>query len=359
MNEARATNDDAKNIVMTVAQSGRYRVAYKRPTIIMQQRLQLLIIGILLICACRVFAEGNAAPTAEDKALAARIRALIALAPGKPAQEYVVHALPNYREPHELLVLTGATPVSEKQLADARTAMTVLVQEFQRAIDWPTPPSFTVPHTVKPITIDGKLADPAWKHAISFTRQYPFNQTQPAIAPKTTWHMLWDARYLYVGMECADTDIIAPVLPRDGEVFNHDCFEVLLLPEPATRKYWELEVGATGSIFDALNVKNMTIWGANYHPEVNMTGLRVATHIDGVANKPGAVSRGYSIEMAIPFDQLPGMTPGQQATAGTHLHCLLTHFDRHADGRLDLYAFCPVLTWVHNIWNYADMTLGK
>ena len=150
-----------------------------------------------------------------------------------------------------------------------------------------------------------------------------------------------------------DTDIIAPVLPRDGEVFGYDCLEVLLLPDLAKREYWEIDVGATGSIFDALNIKHPHAWGAEYHPEANMTGLRVATRIDGVAKQPGAVSHGYTIEMAIPFDELPGARCGQKATAGMHLHCLLTHFDRHADGRPRTYAFCPLLTWVHNIWNYA------
>ena len=186
--------------------------------------------------------------------------------------------------PSQVPLLSGETPASAKQLTDARNAMTAFATKLQQLLDWPHPPSFTVPHTATPIIIDGKVDDPAWKHAVAFTRLYPFNNTKPVATPKTTWRMLWDARYLYVSLVCTDTDIIAPVLPRDGQVFSYDCLEVLLLPDLAKGVYWELEVGATGSIFDAPNIKHRHAWGAEYHPEATMIGLRVATHIDGVPN---------------------------------------------------------------------------
>ncbi len=299
----------------------------------------------------------QAAPTPEDVALGKLARETLAAAAGTPAQEWVLGCA-NSGRLRGIPLLTGESATNEAQLAAARMTISAVLAECPQRLSWPRPAQIIIPHTDTPPIIDGVPDDKAWQHAVTFTKVYPFNSRQPVPEPATTWRLLWDERYLYASMRCTDTDIIAPRMTRDDDVYNYDCMEILLLPDPAKLKYWEIEVGATGTIYDAVNTKRTTAWGAQYDVAANVTGLRVATSVDGTPNQPGNRDTGYSVEMAIPFDQFPGAAPGSLATPGMRLYGLLTHFDRDAAG-LHIYAFCPLLAWVHNIWNYAPMLLQK
>ncbi|HSS52589.1 MAG TPA: carbohydrate binding family 9 domain-containing protein, partial [Thermoanaerobaculia bacterium] len=83
-----------------------------------------------------------------------------------------------------------------------------------------------------PPTIDGKLDDAAWQEAAElgdFVQDNP-DTGQPA-TQKTAVRIGYDARYLYLGIRCFDTEpgkIIAPVLERDGDLSNDDSVYVML-----------------------------------------------------------------------------------------------------------------------------------
>lgn len=170
--------------------------------------------------------------------------------------------------------------------------------------------------------------------------------------------MLWDSHYLYVGVECRDSDIIAPQLARDGEIYLTDCVEVFILPEMATRAYWELEVGATGAIFDAQCVKSAQSWGGKVDTSATMTGFRSAVKVDGTPNTPGDTDTGYTVEMSIPFSAFPGWKTAN-AKAGNTFNLLLGRIDKSTRRHFIPYAFRPQLSWFHNIWNYSPVKLVK
>ncbi len=93
-----------------------------------------------------------------------------------------------------------------------------------------------------------------------------------------------------------------------------------------------------------------------------MQGLKYAATVQGVANSPGDTSTtGYTVEMAVPFDQLPGATIdaiGRFPHQRNQLRFMLARMDKNSHS-FTPYAFCPLLSWTHNIWNYATMTLAK
>lgn len=317
-----------------------------------------ICVGLLFTGMLAAFAAETAQTTAEDHALAARVKSLLQQvvdSPGRERGHWLTHG--GMTEP--LGRLLGDVPSTAEQLTAVRTSMLKLANDLQEAVSWPHPPTnVTVPYTATPPVIDGVPNESCWRKAAVFTRVYPFNQRKATKTPATTWRLLWDERYLYVAMTATDPDIVAPTLARDDEVYNADCLEVFLLPDMATRKYWEIEVGATNSLFDAINIKNPDAWGCDYHKEANMQGLLTATRVDGTPNLSADKDRGYTVEIAIPFAELPDAKPGSLATPGMQLHFLLTRLDRNG-ATLIPYGCCPVITWVHNIWNYGTMRLVK
>lgn len=310
-------------------------------------RLQLIIV-MLLACLALAWAE----PAEDDRALGLRTRALLAQLKESPAQEGIFRTMRGGNLLNGISLLTGEKPGSADEIAVERKTIEQFAAQLTAWSTWPAPPKVTVPRTAESPVIDGVLNEPAWQHARVFTHLYPFDKREAADGPAVTWRLLWDDRYLYLGVECADSEIIAPALPRDGAVYNDDCVELFLLPDMATRSYWEIEVGATGSVLDTYNVKNPDRWGGKYDFAANLPGLLTATHIDGTPNHPGDHDTGFTVEMAVPFERIPA-----KAAPDTTIRFLLTRFERTANGFTPCAAW-PLVAWVQNIWNYGTLTLA-
>jgi len=320
--------------------------------------LGVCVFGLLIITPA--FAEEKppapiVAPTAEDKALAARVIPLAKAAQGTLGQEsanIILNGWPGGLVP----LLSGEKPATADQLSFARSVLGGIVAALVQAPTWPHPKLIKVPHAKTAPVIDGKLDDPAWKHAVVLKGAYPLNSL--TVEHNTTWRMLWDAHYLYIGVECLDSDLSAPVLPRDGAVYNADCIEFFIMPDAKTRCYWELEFGITGSIYDALNVKAPDQWGGKMDASATMKGLQVATVLNGTANDSRDVDKGYTMEVAVPINELPGLAATATAVPGMHFDVMLARMDKTGD-KITAYACVPLLSWFHNIWNYCPVELKK
>ena len=187
---------------------------------------------------------------------------------------------------------------------------------------------------------------------------YPFNQREPAPDPATTFRVLWDERHLFFAFDCADRDVQAAALERDGPVWEWDCVEIFLLPEFESGLYWEINVTPAGSIYDALNAKKFKGWGGLARTELTVAGLQTAWSVDGTLNQSDDRDVGYTVEIAVPFHQIPSYTRGNPPRPGDTLHLMLVRIDRNAE-RAAAYAFTPLLNWGHNIWNHAEIVLAK
>ena len=304
-----------------------------------------------------VSSENTILPTAEDKQLALQITSLVAELdkPPSPGRESIYRT----RTPEAagfIQALQSATPVSTRTLARARRYGRGILPQLEELRDLKAPtPSYVILNR-SPITIDGKLDEPTWKRAVEIPIQFQSLEKMPDIKAKA--RLLWDAQFLYVGFEVLDSNIIAPVIARDGKVWEYDCVEMFLMPSCRFGTYWEIETSPTGSILDYLCYKYPNQWGSDLHTTETVQGLQVARVIRGTANKTDDVDAGYTIEVAIPFDQLPGMQKG--AAKGDRIQALLGWINNDSgagNNSTTALAQVPYFSWFHNVWAYQTFEL--
>ena len=320
------------------------------------------ICGIVAFTIIAIFAQTETpvelvAPTAADKELAIKAIAAAKVAQGTPAQEqanFLMNDWPSYC----LKVLSSDAKVSQKSLTDARNLANEMYNVIAKGPTWPAPEKIVIPFISKPPVIDGKLNDKVWKKAVTLKKSYAYNKNELLTKPATTWKMAWDKNYIYYAFECEDADIIAPTLTRDGMPFKYDCIEIFLLPEFKKAEYWELVIGATGSVYDGLNVKKLDHWGSVSKSAENFNDLKIGTTFDGTVGKAVDIDKKYIVEVAVPFKELPSYNAGIEPKIGDTIYSIIARMDLSNDIFTTIAPF-PVLSWGHNIWNYAPMELGK
>jgi hypothetical protein len=176
----------------------------------------------------------------------------------------------------------------------------------KRAKAWKTP---------TPPTMDGKLDEALWAKALGEVGGFvderngkPLPGGQAARAG-----FLWDERYLYLGVQVEDNDVRSPYTDRDSTLWTNgkrgrmDVVELFLSTDPEVGgSYFELQVSPAGVVFDALFTGHRTPeW---QEAAANLTfSLEKAVFVDGTLNDPKE-DRGYSLEVAIPLSELPGIT---------------------------------------------------
>jgi len=294
--------------------------------------------------------------TEEHKALAARAAETIEETQGTPGKEQA-NRLRHPRTVKWIQMLKGEKQAKKGELDWPVRDITRTIEGARLGTDWPEPPHVKVPFADKPVKTDGKLDEPVWAKAVTFTETFPFNKKEKVEAPKTTWRLLWDNKNLYLAYDCVDVDLVAPKIPRDDHVYQNDCVELFLLPDFRFRTYWELIISPSGSIYDSIQCKNFDQWGCNSRTVETIKGLQVGIDIRGTLNTPGDQDQGYTVEVAFPFSEMPGYSR-TGSKAGHTLHFMLVRLDRNGE-EFKCYAFRPLLSWGHNIWNHAKMELVK
>ncbi len=318
----------------------------------------VIAVAVLLVAGCEPSkpVTNTVQPSAEDKAFAEALEAACAKAKGTPGQEAANFVTHKKSWVHNLLrSLKGEKPATEKQLRRARKVLSDLDKTVRQGPDWPRPPVCRVPRAVKPPQIDGKLDEAAWKTAVTYSGLYALGETEKRTAPATTWKILWDPEHLYFAFDCADAKIHAPKMKRDDHVYFHDCVEMFLLPDFDRGLYWEIVVSPSRSLFDALHCKYRDRWGCYGRSDQNLEGIRIGVQVRGTIDTPEDEDQGYTIELAVPRAHLPEYSRTTLA-AGHELRFMLVRLDKNGDA-MKVYAYQPLLSWGHNIWNHGIMKL--
>ncbi len=197
------------------------------------------------------------------------------------------------------------------------------------------------------ISIDGRLSHVAWQHA---TRSGDFVDmaTGEGAPLKTQATILWNEEYLYVGFWIEEPFPKAHLKERDSIVFTENDVELLI---DGGDCYYELEINALGTIyevffiwrdaytrgsrfdipeFDLLNHKALSFagdydrkpesfwWGT--HPrgprwaflDWDFPGLQSAVHVDGYLNDPSRISKGWTVELALPWSGMKHLAGDRQ-----------------------------------------------
>lgn len=158
-------------------------------------------------------------------------------------------------------------------------------------------PRVTVLRTEDAPRLDGSLLDPVWSSAHATPN---FLETREGgTAPfEASAKLLWDDRYLYVGVEVQDALLQASETQRDGHLWEEDCVELMIDPDGDGQGYFEIQVSPRGVVFD-------TRFDARRVPKpfghVDWDSkTRIGVSVRGTLDDRDA-DAGYTVEIAIPW----------------------------------------------------------
>jgi hypothetical protein len=166
------------------------------------------------------------------------------------------------------------------------------------------PRQYVCRRTDGPVTIDGKLDEQTWETA-SWTEDFIDIEGpgSPAPAHRTSVRMLWDDNYFYVAAQLAEPHVWATLEHRDAVIYHDNDFEVFIDPDGDNHLYYELEINALGTEWDLMLIRPYRDGG----PAVNawdIQGLQTAVQVSGTLNDPSDVDKGWSVEIAFPWEVL-------------------------------------------------------
>lgn len=198
---------------------------------------------------------------------------------------------------------------------------------------------YTAYRTPVPPTIDGHLDEPVWAIAPRSPRFRDLVSGAPTIH-NTQAAVLWDDEYLYVGYWVEEPVLAARHTTRDALIYEDNDVELFVAGPHA---YYELEINALGTIYEALFVWDDAYaeqgfnrepgleldapgyrpWeGVGYQPhprgprhgffQWDLPGLCWAVAVDGVVNDPAVRDRGWTVEVAVPWAGLAVPARGLQ-----------------------------------------------
>lgn len=195
---------------------------------------------------------------------------------------------------------------------------------------WPQPAiaQYTALRVNTPPEINGLLTKACWQLAPRSPRFSDLINGQPGIHD-TRAAVLWDDDNLYVGYWIEEPFVEATLTERDALIYENNDVELFIAGQDA---YYELEINALGTIYEVLFIWEEAFERARYHlqPEFDQTklgvrpfdgvgfqqhprgkrigywnwdfpGLRSAVHIDGTLNDRRDRDRGWSVEIALPW----------------------------------------------------------
>lgn len=182
--------------------------------------------------------------------------------------------------------------------------------------------------------LDGKLDDAVWQDA-PVVSGFTIFETDTLANPQTSFRLLWDDRYLYLGVHCDEPQMgkLSPVrCARDEHaVFHNEAIEFFVDPNHTHDLYYQLAFDAAGSLYDG--EREATVWDSNAQVET------------------WAGSDSWSAEVAVPWEPL-----GAQPQAGKVVGFNVSR-DRNVDGNT-LSTWARVMNGFHDPERFAHLVLS-
>ncbi len=172
------------------------------------------------------------------------------------------------------------------------------------------PRTYVCQTAASPLTIDGRLEEPAWQ-AAPWTERFVDIDGVRDVPRRTRVKMLWDDRYFYIAAELEESDLWATLTERDAIIFHDNDFEVFIDPDGDTHAYYELEVNALATPWDLLLVRPYRDGGPAVHAW-DIAGLQVAVGLRGTLNRAGDSDEGWTVDIALPWEVLKEAAPGRR-----------------------------------------------
>ncbi len=115
--------------------------------------------------------------------------------------------------------------------------------------------------------------------------------------------MLWDGRAFYIGAELQEPHLWGTLIRHDAVIFHDNDFEVFIHPDGDGREYYELELNALNTTWDLLLPRPYRD-GGKADNSWEIRGLKTAVRVYGTLNDPRDTDRGWTIEIALPWEAL-------------------------------------------------------
>jgi hypothetical protein len=295
--------------------------------------------------------------TEQDAQLLEQVREILARPVPKFAAELVYLAQEERQLEFRAMLAGTVKPRKPHQLMYARRINQRLVYLINNLDKWPAPIPIEAVHVSKPVDMAGDMLDPVWGDAKVYPLSYRCNWAEKVGVSPGSARVLWDETYLYLGYEFIKHGVYAPLFPRNGAVYEHDCAELFFRPDVNTQRYYEINPSPSGSIYDAALDKDPNGWYGECDVNFDVQNLKLGWKIWDGTHRADGLSR-YTLEMAVPWSEvLPGNI---KAVAGAKMQALLAgsvEFDMNRDFEHGYYCHSPMLSHFHNPDGFAPMTL--
>lgn len=164
--------------------------------------------------------------------------------------------------------------------------------------------SYTITRAAGAITIDGKLDEGAWKNA----KEAELTDTvtgRPAPL-KSTVRVLWDDTNLYIGFYCEDPDAWANYTQEDDKLWEEEVVELFIDPDSNEHNYYEHEINPINVKVDlyVINAGKRLKGGIQGWFDWDFKSIQSAVYVDGDGKNSGTKDTYWTVEVAIPFDDL-------------------------------------------------------
>ncbi|WP_138990820.1 carbohydrate-binding family 9-like protein [Larkinella sp. C7] len=207
-------------------------------------------------------------------------------------------------------------------------------------------PDYTARKITETLEIDGDLTKPAWQSATWSPRFVDMTTAGPGIYDTRT-ALCWNDHFLYIAFVAEEPFLEAHLTERDSIIFQENDLEVLI---DGGDCYYELEVNARNTVYEVFFIwrdayakggrfdvplfdvhhpqamtfggnfdrDEATFWYGN-HPRglrwaflnYDLPGLQTAVRLDGSLNDNRDIDRGWSLEIAIPWQSLTWLANGR------------------------------------------------
>jgi hypothetical protein len=307
-------------------------------------RKKTLLIAVLLVALFRCLAadEAEKSLTTDDKELLD----FFSRVPRNSPARYALNEAGWYTSWRAFKLLRGKWQGTDKDHEEAVKTLKQLRKRIEFGLKWPykTPPSYEIPYAAVSPKIDGNINEACWKPALTFKGSYLLGSVKKE-NDGSVWKIMWNYKYFYVAAYFPDANIFASVHP--GHPYKGDSLEIFLMPSKRMKKYWEVDIGCNGDLYDGFHCNNNNgkwVSGAN---EI-MKGLEF---------KASRFQAGFSVEAAIPFKELPNYMLGNLPKVGEIIFFALVRTNKNQkNGKVEYSSAFPLLYGGHNIFGHA---MGK
>jgi hypothetical protein len=163
----------------------------------------------------------------------------------------------------------------------------------------------------KPIKVDGKLDEQAWKDAPSSGLFVNTMNGAPA-EQATEAKLLWDDKNLYVSFQCADIDIWSSLAKRDDKLWTQEAVELMIDADKNGKTYIELQVAPNGTVFDTY-LPEYRKYEDTVDPKAKQfswnSKANVKVAVDGTLNKHEDKDKWWTVELSLPLVDVKGLDP--------------------------------------------------